>query len=158
MQMHTLKDTSRTRKNVQRVGRGPGSNRGKTSCRGHKGDGSRSGYKRRYGYEGGAVPLFQKVPTRGFTRGRFLKQVHTLNLGQLNDIFQDGEVVSLETLYAKGKIPGKKKATLRILAKGELKKKVTIEAHHFSKSAVEKLEKASVKHTVLKSISSDKTE
>lgn len=150
MHMHSLKDTSRPRKNVQRVGRGPGSGRGKTSSRGHKGDGSRSGYKRRYGYEGGAVPLFKKLPTRGFTRGRFQRNQHLINLGQIEKLFQEGEVVSLETLHAKGIIPKKKAATLRVLANGELKKKVTIEAHHFSKSTIEKLKKSSIAHKVLK--------
>ncbi len=157
MQMHSLKNTSRPKKKVQRVGRGPGSGRGKTSGRGHKGDGSRSGYKTRNHYEGGGVPLYKKLPTRGFTRGRFYKEQHTLNLGQIEELYQEGEVVSLETLYAKGRIAGKKIATLRILAKGELKKKVSIEAHHFSKSAIEQLKKQSITHKVLKQLTPDKT-
>lgn len=158
MHMHSLKNSSRPRKKVQRVGRGPGSGRGKTSSRGHKGDGSRSGYKRRYGYEGGGVPLFQRLPTRGFTRGRFFREEVAINLDQLDEMYQDGEVVSIETLSVKGRAPKKRTVTLRILGQGELKKKVSIEAHYFSKSAIEKLKKQSISHKVLEPSEAAKTE
>ena len=101
-----LKNTSRPKKKIQRVGRGIGSKRGATSGRGTKGDGSRRGYSRRYGYEGGQVPLYRKLPVRGFTRGRFDKTVHRRSRWpSIERNFSDGETVNVETLRQKGLIP-----------------------------------------------------
>jgi len=142
--LHTLKNTHRKKAKIQRVGRGPGSKRGKTSCRGVKGDKARSGYKRRHGQEGGQLPLYRKLPTRGFTNGRFRKEKVAINLGMIEALYQEGETVNAQTLREKGLSPREIPGGIRILGQGELKKKVTIEAHHFSKSAREKLEKGSI--------------
>lgn len=133
----------------KRVGRGPGSKRGKTSTRGHKGDKSRSGYKTRTGKEGGQVPLFQKLPTRGFTRGRFVKPVFELTLGLIESLFEEGDVISRETLEKKGYALRKYRGGLKILGSGELTKKVSIEATGASTSAIEKIEKAGAQLTIV---------
>ena len=139
-----LKNTHRPKKKVQRVGRGPGSNRGKTCGRGVKGDKARSGYKTRHGQEGGQLPLYRKMPTRGFSNARFRLKVLSINLGLLDELYSDGEVVNFESLRKKGlagrTIPG----GIKILGDGELKKKVSIEVQRYSKSAKEKLEKNSI--------------
>lgn len=149
IQLNNLKNTSRPVKKVQRVGRGPGSKRGKTSCRGEKGDGSRSGYKRRFGYEGGNVPLFRKIPTRGFSRARFKKPSVAINLSQIEALYSDKEVVSIKTLQAKGYANRKNPGLLKVLGAGELTKKVSIEAHSFSDRAQEKLKSASISFKIL---------
>lgn len=149
LELQRLKDTHRPKKVVRRVGRGPGSKRGKTCCRGHKGDGSRSGYKRRYGYEGGGVPLFKRLPTRGFTRGRFAKQSLSINLWQIEKHYNDGEIVNAETLKAKGLLKRKMIAGIKILSKGELSKKVTIEADRFSQNALKVLEEKKISFKII---------
>ncbi len=145
----SLSDTHRPRKRVQRVGRGLGSKRGKTCTRGVKGDKARRGYKSRGGHEGGQLPLYRKLPTKGFVNGMFKNDVHAINLGRLNQLFKDGDVVNLKTLRARGYAPRDPKGGLKILAQGDLKKKITIEAHSFSKGALEKLEKAKISFKVL---------
>ena len=147
--LHKLKDTSRYRKNANRVGRGPGSGRGKTSCRGQKGEGSRSGYKRRFGFEGGGVPLYRRVPTRGFTRGRFAKPKMHITLAVIDAHYDDGEVVQYETLFQKGLAPRRLQGGIKVLANGELTKKVTIEAQRFSKEAIRKLEAKRIPYKIL---------
>jgi large subunit ribosomal protein L15 len=150
IQLNGLQNTTRPRKKIQRVGRGPGSGRGKTSCRGHKGDGSRSGYRRRFGYEGGQVPLYKKLPCRGFTRGRFTKTVLlSINLGDIDKLYSDGEIVNFATLREKGVISKSEFGGVKILSKGELSKKVKLEAHSFSKEAASKLEKSKISFKVL---------
>jgi len=142
-----LTNTHRPKKKSQRVGRGVGSGRGKTSTRGHKGDKSRSGYKTRAGQEGGQLPLHRKLPTRGFTRGPFLKESLAINLGLIERLYEDGEVVNFETLRNKGIAPRLLPGGIKILGNGELKKKVTIEANQISESAQAKLEKSGIKFT-----------
>ena len=144
-----LQNTSRPKKKVQRVGRGIGSGRGKTSGRGEKGDGSRSGYKRRYGYEGGQVPLYRKLPVRGFTRGRFDKPSQEVSLALIEQYFTDGETVSQKTLREKGLIHRRLPAGIKILANGEITKKVTIEAHAISAAAAKKLEEKKISFTLV---------
>ena len=141
MKLHELKNTHRKKKKVMRVGRGIGS-KGKTCGRGVKGDKARTGYKRRTGDEGGQLPVFRKVPIRGFSRGRFLKDAFAINLSLVEKYFDDGEVVSLETLRAKHFISKKRSPKLKILGNGELTKGITFEVHSASKSAEEKIEKA----------------
>lgn len=145
----TLSDTHRPRKRVQRVGRGLGSKRGKTSCRGVKGDKARRGYKNMFGKEGGQLPLYRKLPTKGFGNGRFTSDVFSINLSLLNNLFKDGDVINLQTLRERGYAPREVKGGLKILAQGELKKKVTVEAHAFSQGAIAKLEKAKISYKVL---------
>lgn len=143
----SLQDTCRYRKKVQRKGRGPGSGRGKTCGRGEKGAGSRSGWKSRLGYEGGQFRLYCKVPIRGFNQNQFRKPYDTVNLEQLDFMFNDGDVVDLQALYDKGFLNGVTYG-LKILGKGELKKKVTIHADAISESAREKLTHAKIAFTV----------
>lgn len=141
MRLCELKNTHRIVKRSKYVGRGPGSNRGKTCCRGHKGDKARSGYKRRGGNEGGALPLFQKLPGRGFSNARFKKPMYEVNLGRLEQCFEDGDIINKRTLVEKGFPRYCMKRGFKVLAQGELIKKVVIEAKAFSKNSVRKLEK-----------------
>jgi large subunit ribosomal protein L15 len=105
--------------------------------------GARSGYQTRQGYEGGGVPLFKRLPTRGFTRGRFLKRLDLINLEQIDQIYQDGEVVSIETLREKKYLKGNSHG-LKVLGKGTLNKKVTFQIESISESARDKLKKAGI--------------
>lgn len=141
--LHTLSDTFRERKAPKRVGRGQGSKLGKTCGRGEKGGGSRSGYKRRYGNEGGNFPLYRKLPCRGFSNARFKISYDVVNLNQLNEVYKDGEVVNLETLTERGFISGRTDG-IKILGNGELTKKVSIEVDAISNTAKEKLTKAKI--------------
>lgn len=149
LNLSELKNTSRPKKKVQRVGRGIGSKRGATSGRGGKGDSARQGYKKRFGYEGGQVPLYRKLPIRGFTRGTFAKARAAIGLSRLDAYFQDGETISPETLREKGLIPRRIPGGVKILGNGELTKKVKIEAHSFSESASEKLKAKGIPCTVI---------
>lgn len=144
--LEKLKDTSRSRRAIKRVGRGPGSKRGKTCGRGEKGAGSRSGYKRRWGYEGGQMRLHMKLPKRGFSNVRFSKKFDSINLLQIEALYKDGEVVNAETLYKHGLISSRAHG-VKILGEGELKKKVTIEVDSISASAREKLNHAKIQFT-----------
>src|SRR3990167_9569037 len=102
MQLSTLKNNHRKHVTSKRVGRGIGSGKGKTCARGTKGMKARSGYKRRWGTEGGQLPVYRKIPVRGFTRGRFLDACFTINVGLLEAYYQEGEVVNLQSLRNKG--------------------------------------------------------
>jgi len=141
MQLSTLKNTHRKEKPSKRVGRGIGSGKGKTCCRGTKGMKARSGYKKRWGTEGGQLPVYRKIPVRGFSRGRFQDEGFTINVGLLEVYYQDGDVVSLQTLRDKGILSQKEKPIIKILGNGELTKKLTVEVHAVSKTAEEKLQK-----------------
>lgn len=140
LKLSELKNTSRPKKKVQRIGRGIGSKRGATSGRGGKGDSARQGYKKRFGYEGGQVPLYRKLPIRGFTRGRFVKPSHAISLSTLEAYYSDGETVNEATLREKGLIPRRVPGGIKILANGELTKKLKIEANSYSEAAKQKLE------------------
>lgn len=147
--LSTLTNPLRAPKKVQRVGRGIGSRRGKTCGRGSKGDKARRGYKRRYGHEGGQLPLYRKLPCRGFPNTRFQSEVCAINLSMIENLYANGEVVNLKTLREKGLAPRRVPGGLKILGDGELSKKVTIEAHAFSKTAQEKLDKMSIAYKVI---------
>lgn len=151
IQLSELKNITSINKRRKRVGRGPGSKRGKTSTRGHKGDKSRSGYKTRYGKEGGQVPFFKKLPIRGFSRGRFKKPVFAINLEKIDALFEDDELVSYETLRRKSIAPRSIKILggIKILGKGDLTKSVRIEATKFSKTAIAKLQKNKIEFKVI---------
>lgn len=136
-----LSNTHRPTKKRYRVGRGMGSKCGKTCGRGVKGDKARRGYKNHFGQEGGQIPLYKKLPTRGFTNGRFKNEVFAINLGMIDKLYTDGEKVNLETLQQKGYAPRRVPGGLKILSNGELTKKVTVEASFFSQGAEEKLKK-----------------
>lgn len=138
-----LQNTTRKVYKKMRVGRGPGS-KGKTCGRGHKGDKSRSGYKKRYGKEGGQLPLYRKLPTRGFTNALFRSNRHEINLSMIDRYFVDGETVTMETLQAKGLAPRVLSGGVKLLGQGELTKKVSIRLHAISAGAREKLEKGGI--------------
>lgn len=147
--LSTLADTHRHRKKVQRVGRGIGSKRGKTCGRGSKGDKARCGYKYQFGREGGQLPLYRKLPCKGFPNGRFRKEVCAINLSKIEEFFQNGDVVNFESLRQKGLVSREAIRGIKILSDGELTKKVTIEAHGFSQSAKEKLEKLAIPYKIV---------
>ena len=121
-----------------RKGRGPGSGNGKTAGKGHKGQNARSGGGVRPGFEGGQLPLYRKLPKRGFNNYRFAKVYAIVNVAALN-VFEDGAVVDLEALLAK-KIIRKANDGLKVLGNGELTKKLTVKASVFSATAKEKIE------------------
>lgn len=139
----SLKNTSRPRVQMKRVGRGLGSGLGKTCGRGEKGAGSRSGYKRRYTYEGGQFRTYMKMPIRGFNNAEFRVEYVAVNLADIEKLFKDGDVVNLKTLGERGFVKGRK-LLLKVLGNGNLTKKVTIEADAISETAKEKLQKAKV--------------
>ena len=123
-----------------RIGRGTGSGNGKTSGRGHKGRGQRSGSSRRAGYEGGQMPIYRQVPKRGFTNARFRTNYTILNVGLL-EAFDDGTTVDLDAILGRG-LASKNTNLLKLLGNGDLGTKLTVRAQRFSKSAREKIEKA----------------
>jgi len=139
LQLHNLKPAKGANAKKKRVGRGPGSGSGVTAGRGHKGQKSRSGYSSRAGFEGGQMPLYRRLPKRGFTN-IFAKRFIVLNVRDLNR-FENGTEVSAQALMEVGYM---KRAHdgLRILGQGELKKKLTVRAVHFSGSARAKIEAA----------------
>ena len=128
----------------KRVGRGMGSGMGKTSARGHKGQGSRSGFSLMRGFEGGQMPLHRRLPKRGFTN-IFRTEYAVINLDRIAEL--GVKEINLED-YKKLGLSSKKNALIKILGSGELKSAITIQAHKFSKSAVEKIEKAGGKAVV----------
>jgi large subunit ribosomal protein L15 len=144
MELHELQNQARPFKRRKRVGRGVGSGMGKTSCRGQKGAGARSGYKRRHGYVGGGLRLFQRLPKRGFSRGRWLKRLDVVNLGQLDKVLSDGDMIDEATLRKRGLLSGPSHG-IKLLGEGKLTKKVAgCQVTALSKSAREALESAGV--------------
>ena len=129
----------------KRVGRGMGSGMGKTSTRGHKGQGSRSGFSLMRGFEGGQMPLHRRLPKRGFTN-IFRTEYTVINLDRLAEL--KVKEIAIDD-YKKLGLVSKKNALIKILGSGELKSALNIQAHKFSKSAVEKIEKAGGKAVVL---------
>jgi large subunit ribosomal protein L15 len=129
----------------KRVGRGMGSGMGKTSTRGHKGQGSRSGFSLMRGFEGGQMPLHRRLPKRGFTN-IFRTEYTVVNLDRLAEL--SVKEIALED-YKKLGLVSSKNALIKILGSGELNGAITVHAHKFSKSAVEKIEKAGGKAVVL---------
>jgi large subunit ribosomal protein L15 len=140
MNLKTVCDKGVKHAQRKRVGRGIGSGLGKTSGRGHKGWGARSGTSRRPGYEGGQMPIYRRVPKRGFTNARFRVDYTVVNVETLN-AFDDGAVVELSAILAHG-LASQTAPLLKILGDGELKKKLTVRAQKFSASAKAKIEAA----------------
>ena len=140
MELHNLKPAPGAKKSRKRVGRGPGSGYGKTAGRGHKGQKSRSGYSRRFGFEGGQMPLVRRIPKRGFTN-IFRVERQVVNLRDLERVFEDGEEVTLETMCERGLIR-RGPQPVKVLATGELSKKLHVQAHGFSGAARSKIEAA----------------
>ncbi|MDI3481402.1 MAG: large subunit ribosomal protein [Tepidanaerobacteraceae bacterium] len=146
MRLHELFPADGSTKRAKRVGRGIGSGHGKTSTRGHKGQNARSGGGVRPGFEGGQMPLYRRIPKRGFTN-IFKKQYAVVNVNTLNK-FEENTSVTPELLVQSG-ILKKIKDGVKILGKGELKVKLDVKAHAFSRSAKEKIESAGGKAEVI---------
>jgi len=123
-----------------RIGRGVGSGSGKTSGRGHKGRGARSGASRRPGYEGGQMPIYRRVPKRGFTNARFRKDYTVINVGKLQE-FAEGTTIDLSLVLEHGLV-SMNTPMLKVLGNGELTTKITVRAQKFSSSARTKIEAA----------------
>ena len=126
------------RKRPKRVGRGIGSGHGKTCGRGHKGDGSRSGYRRRRGFAGGQMPLARLIAKRGFNNNQFATKILEINVSLLESKFDSGDAVSPDSLAQRGLAKGRFDE-IKILGNGDLSKKLTVQAHRFSKSAEAKI-------------------
>ncbi len=124
----------------RRIGRGVGSGMGKTSTRGHKGWGQRSGASRRPGYEGGQMPIYRRVPKRGFSNSSFRTDYTIINVHDLN-VFDDGATVDLDAVITRD-LASKLSPLFKVLGNGKLEKKLTVRAQKFSKSALEKIQKA----------------
>ena len=139
MDLSDLRPAPGSNKKRKRVGRGDGSGHGKTSCRGHKGQGSRSGGNTKPGFEGGQMPLQRRVPKRGF-RNPFKIEMTVINLDQL-DTFAEGAEITPEVLQARGLLRGKGRQ-VKILGDGALSKRPMVKAHGFSAKAREKIEAA----------------
>ena len=139
MYLNNLSAPRGARKRKKVVGRGPGSGHGKTSCRGQKGQKCRSGFSNTPGFEGGQMPLYRRLPKKGFNNYRFRKEYEIVNLSQLNK-FEQGTTVNPELLKQHGLIRGSGEG-VKILSGGELTVKLDIQAHRFSKNAVAKIEK-----------------
>ncbi len=140
MELHDLHPARGAKKTRKRIGRGPGSATGKTAGKGHKGQRSRSGYSRRYGFEGGQMPLVRRIPKRGFYNV-FRVEYQVVNLRDLERVFADGDTVSVEALVEKGLVRGGKRL-VKVLGDGELSKKLTVQVHKYSASAKAGIEKA----------------
>lgn len=147
MKLHELNRAPEA-KSKKRVGRGPGSGMGKTSTRGEKGQLARSGGKVHAWFEGGQTPLYRRLPKRGFNNTRFATKFATINLSDIDKFFNDGDIVTPEVLKERGIIK-KQLDGVKVLANGELTKKLTIKAHRFSSSAVSKIESAGSKAEVI---------
>ena len=139
MKLHSIEQPVGAVRDAKRVGRGTSSGNGKTAGKGHKGQNARSGGGVRPGFEGGQLPLFRRLPKRGFSNAKFKVEYATINVSDL-DKFEDGAVVTPEILKEMG-IVKKQLAGIKVLGNGELTKKLTVKASKFSATAVEKIEK-----------------
>jgi large subunit ribosomal protein L15 len=146
MRLHDLKPAEGAKKSPKRVGRGTGSGLGRNSGKGEKGQWSRSGGGVRPGFEGGQMPLYRRLPKRGFTN-IFAKEYATINVDRLN-IFEDGTVVTPELLL-ETRVVSKLYDGVKILGNGDLQKSLTVNATKFSKTAAEKIEAAGGKVEVV---------
>ena len=145
MKLSDLSPITGSKKKNKRVGRGSGSGHGKTSCRGHKGQKSRSGGGTRIGFEGGQMPLHRRLPKRGFTN-IFKKQYGIVNLAALDRL--SASEVTPEILIEKGLVKDIKDG-IKVLGDGEIKKPLIVKAHAFSSSAKEKIIKAGGKIEII---------
>ena len=140
MKIHTLKPAKGSTKTNKRLGRGQGSGRGGTSTRGHKGAQSRSGYSRKFGFEGGQMPLQRRVPKFGF-KNRFRVEYKGVNLDTIQSLSEKikKDKIDIQVLIDNGVV--RKSDLVKILGRGELTKKLNVTAHAFSASAAEAIEK-----------------
>ncbi|MEO0230821.1 MAG: 50S ribosomal protein L15 [candidate division WOR-3 bacterium] len=140
MDLSSLRPEKGAVKSKKRVGRGPGSGHGKTSCRGHKGQKARTGGAKPVWFEGGQMPLYKRLPKRGF-KNPFRVEYQIVNLDTLDKYFENGEVVNRDTLLSKGLIKDPN-MPVKILGRGEITKKLSFEVDKVSESAKIKIEKA----------------
>ena len=147
MKLHELERNREAKQVRRRVGRGMGSGLGKTSGRGEKGQKARSGVSIPAQFEGGQLPLYRRLPKRGFSNSDFKIRYATINVSDLNR-FDDGTVVTPELLKETGILKNQLDG-VKILGDGVIEKKITVKAHKFSKSAVDKLEKSGCKIEVI---------
>ena len=147
MKLNELKYNEGSKKDIKRLGRGSSSGTGKTSGRGENGQKSRSGGGVRVGFEGGQLPLYRRLPKRGFSNAMFKKTYAVINVSDLN-MFEDGTEVTPELLFEMGIIK-KQLSGIKVLGNGELTKKLTVRAHKFSNIAKEKIEAAGGKAEVM---------
>lgn len=147
MKLHTLRPNEGATKEAKRVGRGVGSGLGKTSGKGHKGQNARSGGGVRPGFEGGQLPLFRRLPKRGFSNAKFKTRYAVINLSDLNR-FDDGATVTPEILKEMGLIKNGLDG-IKVLGNGTLEKKLNVKAHKFSNVAKEQIEKLGGKIEVI---------
>jgi len=141
MRLHDLRPGPGARRRKKRFGCGESSGHGKTSTRGNKGQKARSGGAIRPGFEGGQMPLYRRLPKKGFSNFQFQDVIVAVNVSSLNDGFKDGAVVNEESLRAARLVRGKFDA-IKILGDGELSRKLTVQVDKVSASAKEKIEKA----------------
>jgi len=146
MKLHELRPADGSTRKTKRKGRGTATGQGKTAGRGQDGQNSRSGGGTRPGFEGGQMPLYRRLPKRGFTN-IFRKQWAIINVSDLNS-FDDGAVITLDMLKEAGMIKNVL-TDVKILGNGNVEKKITVQAHKFSKAAVEKIESAGGKAEVI---------
>ena len=147
MKLHELRAVPGAKKAPKRKGRGTATGQGKTAGRGMNGQNSRSGGGTRPGFEGGQMPLYRRIPKRGFTN-IWRTEYSILNVDDLNR-FEAGPVVTPDMLKEAGLVKQMKNGGIKILGNGELEKNITIQAHKFSKSAIEKIESAGGKAEVI---------
>ena len=140
MKLHELSPAAGSTKENYRKGRGAGSGNGKTAGKGHKGQNARSGGGVRPGFEGGQLPLYRKLPKRGFNNSRFAKVYTVINLDVIEKLFNDGDVVDAEALLAKGVVSSVAADGVKVLGNGNLTKNITVKATVFSATAKEKIE------------------
>jgi len=137
MSLNNLRPPKGAKHAKRRVGRGPGSGHGKTASRGHKGAKSRSGHRFKRGFEGGQMPLHRRVPKRGFTNP-FRVEYAVVNLDTLAEVFEAGSSVTPELLRERGLVR-KNGVRIKVLGRGDISKKLTVQAHKFSGTAAEKI-------------------
>lgn len=147
MKLNDLRPAAGTTKNKKRLGRGVGTGQGKTAGKGHKGQNSRTGGGTRPGFEGGQMPLYRRLPKVGFTN-IWRKEYAVVNLFDLNEKFEDGAVVTIDALKEAGLVKAVKNG-VKILATGEITKKLTVQANKFSATAAEKINAAGGKAEVI---------
>ncbi|MCE9554954.1 MAG: 50S ribosomal protein L15 [Planctomycetes bacterium] len=147
MNLNDVNEAVKQRKRRKRVGRGCGSGHGKTSGRGHKGQGQLAGWTAHPTFQGGAMPMVRRIPKRGF-HNAFAPNIGIVNVASLDAAFADGDEVTPQTLRERGVLKGDWDE-IKVLGKGELSKKLKISAHRFSKSAEELITKAGGVATVL---------
>mgnify|MGYP001157020433 CR=1 FL=1 len=140
MRLHDIKPNPGAKKRRKRLGRGHGSSRGKTSTRGHKGQGSRAGSSTRATFEGGQMPYIRRLPKRGFNNARFRTEYVPVNLSDLEKSFEAGVTVDVASLKNAGLANGGGEVLIKILGSGQLSKKLTVQAHAFSSSAQKAIE------------------